>query len=182
MFVAAALAPLAVRPWLAASLWLWSVAIALAVTASVAVSVYFWRRGADAMPLAPIATACVVGVLIAYGELAPAENAVRSHHALANELNRIVPAQVGTLNFFNEIDEGLWFYLEASTFRPCRAQIPAITRHTTLPTAFSRSAKRTSLTRAPRSQTPGARQTGSHRLGRPQSAEHLVLADPWESL
>jgi 4-amino-4-deoxy-L-arabinose transferase-like glycosyltransferase len=118
MFVAAALAPLAVRPWLAASLWPWSVAIALAVTASVAVSAYFWRRGADAMPLAPIATACVVGVLIAYGELAPAENAVRSHHALANELNRIVPAQVGTLNFFNEIDEGLWFYLGGIDLAP----------------------------------------------------------------
>ena len=39
MFVAAAVAPFVVRPWLPASLWPWSVAIAVAVAASVAASV-----------------------------------------------------------------------------------------------------------------------------------------------
>ena len=35
------------------------------------------------LPLAPIAAACVFGVLIAYGIIAPAENELRSHRALA---------------------------------------------------------------------------------------------------
>ena len=74
MFVAAAVAPVVVRAWLPPSLWPWSVAIAVAVAASVAVSVHAWRRGADALPLAPIAAACVFGILIAYGMIAPAEN------------------------------------------------------------------------------------------------------------
>jgi hypothetical protein len=111
MFVAAAVAPVVIRPLLPTSLMPWSVAIALALTASVVMSAQLWRRGADGVPLAPMAAACVVGVLIAYGKLAPAENELRSHHVLARELKRILPDQVGTLNFFNEIDEGLWFYL-----------------------------------------------------------------------
>jgi hypothetical protein len=118
MFVAAAVAPIVVRAWLPASLWPWSLATATAVVASVAVSVHAWRRGADALPLAPIAAACVVGILIAYGLIAPAENELRSHRALAEKLHRLVPAQVRTLNFFNEIDEGLWFYLSGIDLAP----------------------------------------------------------------
>ena len=118
MFVAAVLAPIVVRAWLPASLWPWSLATAAAVAASVAVSVHAWRRGADALPLAPIAAACVVGVVIAYGMIAPAENALRSHRALARELHRRVPYRVRTLNFFNEIDEGLWFYLSGIDLAP----------------------------------------------------------------
>ena len=118
MFVAAAVAPLVVRAWLPASLWPWSLAIAAAVAASVVVSVHVWRRGADALPLAPIAAACVLGVLIAYGMIAPAENELRSHRALARELHRLVPSRVRTLNFFNEIDEGLWFYLSGIDLAP----------------------------------------------------------------
>jgi 4-amino-4-deoxy-L-arabinose transferase-like glycosyltransferase len=118
MFVAATVAPIVVRAWLPASLWPWSLATAAAVASSVAVSVHTWRRGADALPLAPIAAACVVGVLIAYGMIAPAENELRSHHALARELHRLVPSRVRTLNFFNEIDEGLWFYLRGIDLAP----------------------------------------------------------------
>jgi 4-amino-4-deoxy-L-arabinose transferase-like glycosyltransferase len=118
MFVAAVVAPLVVRASLPASLWPWSVAIGVVVAGSVPVSVHFWRRGADAAPLAPIAAACVVGVLIAYGKLAPAENELRSHRALARELQQIVPAQVRTINFFNEIDEGLWFYIAGINLAP----------------------------------------------------------------
>ena len=118
MFVAAVVAPLLVRAWLPASLWPWSVAIGVIVAGSVPLSVHFWRRGADAAPLAPVAAACVVGVVIAYGKLAPAENELRSHRALARELHQIVPAQVRTINFFNEIDEGLWFYIAGIDLAP----------------------------------------------------------------
>jgi hypothetical protein len=118
MFVAAVVAPLVVRVWLPASLWPWSLAIASAVAVSVTVSVYAWRRGADALPLAPIAAACVLGVLIAYGMIAPADNELRSHRALARELDRLVPSQARTVNFFNEIDEGLWFYSSGFDLAP----------------------------------------------------------------
>ncbi len=59
-----------------------------------------------------------LGVLIAYGLIAPAENELRSHRALARELHRLVPSRVRTLNFFNEIDEGLWFYLSGIDLAP----------------------------------------------------------------
>jgi 4-amino-4-deoxy-L-arabinose transferase-like glycosyltransferase len=118
MFVAAALAPVVVREWLPSALWPWSVAIALALVGSVAVSVHAWRRGADALPLAPLATACVLGVLIAYGIIAPVENELRSHRVLAHKLHQLVPSGVRTLNFFNEIDEGLWFYLNGLELTP----------------------------------------------------------------
>ena len=83
MFVAAAVAPLVVRAWLPA--------VALALVSRDRVGIGRLGRaqrsrleaGADALPLAPIAAACVFGVLIAYGMIAPAENEQRSHRSLA---------------------------------------------------------------------------------------------------
>jgi 4-amino-4-deoxy-L-arabinose transferase-like glycosyltransferase len=118
MFVAAALAPLVVREWLPQTLWPWTLVIAVPLTGSVAVSVYAWRRGADALPLAPVAAACVFGVLIAYGVIAPGENNQRSHRRLAQKLHQLVPSHVHALKFFNEIDEGLWFYLSGLDLAP----------------------------------------------------------------
>jgi 4-amino-4-deoxy-L-arabinose transferase-like glycosyltransferase len=118
MFVAAAVAPVVVREWLPGSLGPWYVAIALALTGSVALSVHAWRRGADAGPLAPLAAACVVGMVIAYGIIAPAENECRSHRLLARKIRQEVPKGVRTVQFFNEIDEGLWFYLEGLELAP----------------------------------------------------------------
>ena len=51
------------------------------------------EAGADALPLAPVAAACVFGVLIAYGIIAPAENEQRSHRVLAQKLHQLVPSQ-----------------------------------------------------------------------------------------
>jgi hypothetical protein len=118
MFVAAVVAPIVVREWLPPALWPWSLAIGLAVAASVAVSVHAWRRGSDALPLAPVGAACVFGILVAYGVIAPFENAQRSHRALAGKLHQLVPSSVHTIKFFNEIDEGLWFYLSGLDLAP----------------------------------------------------------------
>ncbi len=104
--------------WLPASLWPWSQAVAGAGAPTGGISVDVWGRGADVQPPAPITAACVLGVLVAYGIVAPAENEVRSHHALARELHRLVPPKIRTLNFFNEIDEGLWFYLSGIELAP----------------------------------------------------------------
>jgi hypothetical protein len=111
IFVAAMVAPLVLRPWLPVALWPWSLAIALALTISVVASVHAWKQGADAMTLAPVSAACVAGIFVVYGFIAPAENSQRSHRALAQGLPRLIPTGVRTLMFFNEIDEGLWFYL-----------------------------------------------------------------------
>jgi 4-amino-4-deoxy-L-arabinose transferase-like glycosyltransferase len=111
IFVAAIVAPLVVRPWLPSALWPWSLAIAMAMAIAVVVSVHAWRRGADALTVAPLSAACVAGILVVYGIIAPAENSQRSHRALAQSLPRLLPSGVRTLMFFNEIDEGLWFYL-----------------------------------------------------------------------
>jgi 4-amino-4-deoxy-L-arabinose transferase-like glycosyltransferase len=118
MAVAAALAPIVVRPLLPPMLWPWTVAIALAVASSVAFSAYVWRRGSDALALASIATACVFGIVIAYGIIAPAENKERSHRVLAERLREVIPRDVRVLRFFNEIDEGLWFYLSGFDLAP----------------------------------------------------------------
>jgi hypothetical protein len=111
IFVAAMVAPLVLRPWIPVAVWPWSLAIALAVAISIVVSVHAWRQGADASSLAPLSAACVAGIVVVYGIIAPTENSQRSHRALAQNLPRLIPAGVRTLMFFNEIDEGLWFYL-----------------------------------------------------------------------
>ncbi len=77
-----------------------------------------WRRGADAMSLAPIASACGLWVVIAYGILAPVENPRRGHRELAVAIRRIVPDAEKSVHFFNEVDEGLWFYLDGLDLVP----------------------------------------------------------------
>jgi hypothetical protein len=60
--------------------------------------------------------------MIAYGAIGPRENSVRGHRELASRLGALVPREVSTLSFFNDIDEGLWFYLkEGLELRPVAA-------------------------------------------------------------
>jgi len=82
LFVAAAAAPLFMRPLISWPTWIWSVAIALALAVSVALSARAWRRGADELALAPITVACVFGILIACALVAPAENSQRDGRTL----------------------------------------------------------------------------------------------------
>ncbi len=118
LFVAAAVAPLLARPFFPWPIWTWTLAIAGALAVSVAWSALAWRRGADELALAPITTACVLGILIAYGRIAPAENSQRGHRALAQTLHRLVQPGTHKIMFFNEIDEGLWFYLDDLDLTP----------------------------------------------------------------
>ena len=91
---------------LPAGLWPWCVAIAVALAVGIALSVHAWRKGATSLALAPLASACVIGILVAYGRIAPVENAARSHRVLAERIRQIVPEDSPTVMFFNEIDEG----------------------------------------------------------------------------
>ena len=94
------------------------------LSVAVALSVHSWRRGATSIALAPLAAACVIGVLMAYGRIAPEENPERGHRALAQKLGEIVPAGAPTVMFFNEIDEGLWFYAKGFRLAPVPGSHP----------------------------------------------------------
>jgi 4-amino-4-deoxy-L-arabinose transferase-like glycosyltransferase len=124
IFVGAVVAPLVARPWLPPALWPWSLGLAAALAIAVVVSAHAWRRGADVLSLAPVAAACVLGIVIVYGVLAPAGNARRSHRELAQTLQRLVPRNVQAIHFFNPIDEGLWFYLAGRDFIPVPGSQP----------------------------------------------------------
>lgn len=117
-FVAAILAPFVVRSRLAPELWPWCLAISATLAVSVALSAHWWRRGATSIALAPLAASCVIGFLVAYGRIAPQENPARGHRTLAEKLGELVPAGSRTVMFFNEIDEGLWFYARGFRLAP----------------------------------------------------------------
>jgi 4-amino-4-deoxy-L-arabinose transferase-like glycosyltransferase len=118
LFVGGILAAIAVRPWIPPSLRPLTLVLAAVLAAAIAVSVRAWRRGADAMALAPIVSALALGVLVVYGILAPADNPRRGHRELARTLDRLVPHDVRSIHFFNEVDEGLGFYLDGLDLLP----------------------------------------------------------------
>ncbi len=117
-FVAAAVAPIVVRGQVEGDRWPWCLLIGLVIAIAVAASALSWRKGGSSIALAPLATACVVGFLVAYGRIAPQENATRGHRTVAERLNTIVADASPTLMFFNEIDEGLWFYAKGFRLAP----------------------------------------------------------------
>ena len=119
-FVAALLGPVAAGEVAPGRLG-WASVGGLAVAASVVAGARAWRRGHDGLALAWPASGLVAVALIGYGAIAPAENPGRGHKALAAELGRILPAGVSTVWFFDEVDEGLWFYLRGHDLAPIPA-------------------------------------------------------------
>ena len=124
IFVAAAVAPLVARHWLPPAVGPGLVAVAVVMALASVLSAHAWRRGADALSLAPVTVAAVLSILIGYGIVAPAENPWRSHRALAETLGRIIPHDGRSLHFFHEIDEGLWFYLNGLELVPVPGSPP----------------------------------------------------------
>jgi 4-amino-4-deoxy-L-arabinose transferase-like glycosyltransferase len=92
----------------------WSLAFGPVAAAAVVASAWAWRRGADAGSLAPLAAALVAGFLVLYGAVAPSYNPRYSHRTLAADLEQAVPPG-SPIMFFDEVDEGLWFYLRDRT-------------------------------------------------------------------
>jgi hypothetical protein len=123
MFVTAAAGPVVLgqlfpqhRAWVALG--------AVVLAACVPVSVWLWRRGADAGALTPLVAAWAVGMMILYGAVGPEYNAQRSHRELAATLERIVPSDDQPIMFFRQIDEGLWFYLHNHALTPVPGSQP----------------------------------------------------------
>ena len=96
----------------------WVAVFGVALAVAVAVSLWACRRGEDGLSLAPLVGAMAVLVVIGYGALAPNEDAKRSHRALADSLDRLLPPDARTVMFFHELDEGLWFYLRGRDLVP----------------------------------------------------------------
>ncbi len=63
--------------------------------------------------------------MLGYGVVAPTENAARGHRALAIELGRTLPPGT-TAWFFDDLDEGVWFYGPGLDLQP----VPALTTAT----------------------------------------------------
>jgi 4-amino-4-deoxy-L-arabinose transferase-like glycosyltransferase len=123
LLVAAVVAPVVVgqvaRPFLG-----WAVLLSGFWVAGILASIWTWRRGAEALAMVPVVAALSVGVVVGYGVIAPADNALRSHRALAATLDRVLPPQARTVMFFHELDEGLWFYLRDRQLKPVPGSQP----------------------------------------------------------
>ncbi len=117
LFVAAAVTPVVVGE-AAPALLGWALLGSAAVIGSVAAAAWCWRKGLDAWSLASPAMGVVAVALIGYGAIAPAENPGRGHRSVAADLARIVPEATPKVWFFDEIDEGVWFYLEGHDLAP----------------------------------------------------------------
>lgn len=115
--VAGLAAPAIVGQMVPGSLMMVSLA-ATSLAAGVGLSVFVWRRGGVSMALAPIVAGFAACVLVGYNGLAPAENRARSHRELAAALDQLVPESDRTVLFFQELDEGLWFYLRGRSLAP----------------------------------------------------------------
>lgn len=87
-----------------------------------------WRRGAVVGAMAPLGAGVAVAVLVLYGLLAPRLLNVQSHRPLAAKLDQILPADQRTVMFFDELDEGLWFYLRDRTLTPVPGSQPRFNR------------------------------------------------------
>ncbi len=96
----------------------WACAGASAVGIGVVLGTWAWRKGCDALAMAPLASGFVAVALIVYGAIAPLENAERGHRELARKLEALVPAGSPTVWFLDEVDEGLWFYLRGHDLAP----------------------------------------------------------------
>ena len=119
-FVAGAIAPVVVGEVAPVELG-WAIGGGLAVTVGAALAAWAWRRGLDSGSMAPLTASFVVVALIAYGAIAPTENPSRGHRELARRLEKLVPPETSTVWFFDELDEGLWFYLRGHDLAPISA-------------------------------------------------------------
>ena len=116
LFAGAMVAPVVAHE-LAPTWFGWTLAASLALIVATLSSAEAWRHGRDSASLATLASGLVAVALIGYGAIAPTENAARGHRQLAAELIRTLPPGTPAW-FFDDLDEGLWFYAPTLDLRP----------------------------------------------------------------
>jgi hypothetical protein len=123
LFVAAVVAPVVVRQ-VVPEHTAWVAALSPVAALGAVASARAWHRGADAGALFPMVAAWAVAVLIGYGAIAPAYNPTRGHRRLVAALETLLPPEARTVMFFQELDEGLWFYLRGRALVPVPGSQP----------------------------------------------------------
>ncbi|MDR3620935.1 MAG: glycosyltransferase family 39 protein [Paludisphaera borealis] len=152
----------------------WFATAAVALTAAAVAGAWIGRRGGGALALLPVTAATALGVVIGYGVIAPEENATRGHRDVAGRIDRLIPAEIDTLSFFHELDEGLWFYLRGRRLAPVPGSQPRYSdSYDRLATADSRIPLD-----GPGRRIPQSRKILADWLDRrPGAAEYLLLRD-----
>jgi len=140
----------------------WAIVGALVVAGAVVLGAWAWRKGFDALAMAPMASGFVIVVLIGYGAIAPLDNEARGHRELARRLEAIVPLESSTVWFLDELDEGVWFYLQGHDLAPIAAS------------RFNRGFDLRAVAASKKVKTPGDRMD----LARGQLADWARHADP----
>ncbi len=110
LFVMAALLPVVVAqtwPDFQNAAWM----VSAAVVSGVILSVWTWKRGADALAMAPLASSIVILALVVYQDVTPRLNPENGYRAIAARIDSAPPPEARTVHFFRELDEGLWYYL-----------------------------------------------------------------------
>lgn len=151
----------------------WFATAAIAVAAGAVAGAWIGRRGGGAIALLPVTAATALGVVIGYGVLAPEENATRGHRAVARRIDRLIPAEVDTLSFFHELDEGLWFYLRGRRLAPVPGSQP---RYSDSYDRLAADDARIPLD-GPGRRIPESRKILADWLGRRTAADYLLLRD-----
>ena len=92
----------------------------MAFAVGITLSVYSWRRGVTALALGAAGDGMCGPASCSHLDESPPENSARSHRLLAQKL-RTCAGGSPTIMFFNEIDEGLWFYSHGLNLAGSRA-------------------------------------------------------------
>jgi hypothetical protein len=124
LFLATSLMPILSPKYLPEGPSTWLVVVGVVVSTAIALGWLIWWRGKEFLALFLVTAGCALGVVIGYGLIAPTGNAARGHRRLALELERLVPANIRTIRFLHEIDEGLWFYLRGHRLVPVPGSQP----------------------------------------------------------
>ncbi len=98
----------------------WSIAGAMALLAGLAAAMgLLWRRR-HADSLLALVSAFSLIIVGAYAFVGPRFNTLNGHHELARRIAELVPESEKTVLFYNELDEGLWYYLPGHRLEPVR--------------------------------------------------------------
>jgi hypothetical protein len=96
----------------------WSLAGASVLLLGIASSMWFWQRGANTHSLTSLVCASTILVAVGYGMIGPRFNDLNGHRALATQITRLLPESEQKVFFYNELDEGLWYYLRGRRLVP----------------------------------------------------------------